>query len=214
MASTNAWMVVPGPLTSPVGLAEVMRILRLGPPRFRPFALPGPLRLLRLLIALSTPSQRCQCSRKTKSRAWDLSPANTGDAPSCPALLSSVLDLRTYLEPLLRPDNESVTPPSKPSSLTFCPSLFRSACLASFFAWLVLCFCAVSSSAAAFLCCARPSSFLASSPVKAPQASFALPLALSSTATPFFRRLSSARNYLIRPSAPEPCTWEKSTPIC
>src|SRR5919202_6292581 len=50
MASTNAWMVVPGPLTSPVGLAEVMRILRLGPPRFRPFALPGPLRLLRLLM--------------------------------------------------------------------------------------------------------------------------------------------------------------------
>src|SRR5919112_1966577 len=103
MASTNAWMVVPGPLTSPVGLAEVMRILRLGPPRFRPFALPGPLRLLRLLIALSTPSQRCQCSRKTKSRAWDLSPANTGDAPSCPAFVSSVLDLKNLPGALITP---------------------------------------------------------------------------------------------------------------
>jgi len=48
MASTNAWMLGLGLLTTPVGLALVMRILRLGPPRFAPLALPGPLRLLRL----------------------------------------------------------------------------------------------------------------------------------------------------------------------
>ena len=81
---------------------------------------------------------------------------------------SSILGLRTYLEPLSRPDNESVTPPNRPLSLTSCLSRSLSAALASFFAWLVLAFCAASFSASAFLCCARPSSFLASSPVKAP----------------------------------------------
>ena len=37
-------------LICPVGATEVMMILRLCPPRFAPLALPGPLRLLRLLM--------------------------------------------------------------------------------------------------------------------------------------------------------------------
>jgi hypothetical protein len=48
MASTIAWMLVLEPWTTPVGPTEVMRIVRLEPPRFAPLALPGPLRLLRL----------------------------------------------------------------------------------------------------------------------------------------------------------------------
>jgi hypothetical protein len=50
--------------------------------------------------ALSSPSQRCQCSRKTKSRAWDLSPANTRDAPrarpSCQAFSALELTWSPY----------------------------------------------------------------------------------------------------------------------
>jgi hypothetical protein len=50
--------------------------------------------------ALSTPPQRCQCSRKTKGRAWNLSPANTGDAPrarlSCQAFSALELTWSPY----------------------------------------------------------------------------------------------------------------------
>ena len=57
--------------------------------------------------ALSTPSQRCQCSRKTKSRAWDLSPANTGDAPrarpSCQAFSALELTWSPYHARTTRP---------------------------------------------------------------------------------------------------------------
>jgi hypothetical protein len=43
--------------------------------------------------ALSTPPQRCQCSRKTKSRAWNRSPANTGDAPHAQPPCQAALEL-------------------------------------------------------------------------------------------------------------------------
>ena len=68
MASTNTWMLALGPLICPVGLAEVMRIQRLGPPRFAPFALPGPLlRLLRLLMRFQL--LRCNINVIGKRRA-------------------------------------------------------------------------------------------------------------------------------------------------
>jgi hypothetical protein len=65
LSSTMAWMVGLGLLTTPVGPTEVMMIVRLEPPRPPGLLLPG---LLRLLIALSTSPQRCQCS----SRSWSL----------------------------------------------------------------------------------------------------------------------------------------------
>src|ERR671914_378606 len=121
--------------------------------------------------------------------------ASREDAPACPALAKRPRS--QDLEPRSRPVNGSVTslrPPSRPLSFAFSLSRFLSACLASSFVCLVLCCCVASSSAAAFLCCARPSSFLASSPVKAPQASLALPENLSSTTTPFLRLPAAVRS--------------------
>src|SRR5919202_5477131 len=77
--------------------------------------------------------------------------------------------------------------PSGPLSLRRCLSRSLSACLASFSVWRVLALWAASSPAAPFLCWALPSAFFSSSPVKAPAASFILPLALSSTPAPFAR---------------------------
>src|SRR5215216_1594993 len=73
--------------------------------------------------------------------------------------------------------------------------------------------------ASAFLCSAWPSAFLSSSPVMAPAASFALPFALS-IAPPLNVRIAPyywlaalvTSLTVMRPSAPVPSTWERSTP--
>src|SRR5215212_9520123 len=66
-----------------------------------------------------------------------------------------------------------------PVSLRRCRSSSLSSFLASASAWRVFSLCLASSAASALLCSARPSAFLASSPVIAPAASFILPLAFS-----------------------------------
>jgi hypothetical protein len=99
-------------------------------------------------------------------------------------------------------DKVSVTPPSSPLSLRRCLSRSLSACLASSSARLVFSFYVASSSAEAFLCCARPSALRSSLPIRAPAASFTLPLALSSISLlrPHFRErlllVRSARHVL------------------
>ena len=55
LSSTMARMVGLGLLTTPVGATEVMRIVRLEPPRPPGLLLPGPLRLLRLLTRFQLP---------------------------------------------------------------------------------------------------------------------------------------------------------------
>src|SRR5215211_3131213 len=76
-------------------------------------------------------------------------------------------------------------PPKGPSSLSLCLSRSFSACLASASACLVFSLCLASASASALRCSARPSALRASSPVMAPKASLALPLALSTCLPPF-----------------------------
>ena len=72
---------------------------------------------------------RCSPVRKTRPRHGAACPG----VPGCGSTPSLAKCLRPQdLEPRSRPDNESVTPPSRPSSFTFCRSRSLSACLASF----------------------------------------------------------------------------------
>ena len=80
LAATTARMVGLALLTSPEGLTEVMKTLRLEPPpRLACLPLPGPLRLLRLPIRFQLLRDNVSATRE-RSRAWDASPANIGDA--------------------------------------------------------------------------------------------------------------------------------------
>src|ERR671917_1013772 len=224
LSATTARMVGLTLLTSPEGCTEVMKTLRLEPPpRLACLPLPGPLRLLRLPMRFQL-LRGSQCSEKTKSRASDASPTNLGDASLTRLLLRG--------GPAVSGPGASVTPGQRvrdaaqqalvlsllPVPLPLClPGLFFRLAGLCLLCRLLL---GVSFSLL------RPALFLLGLVAGQGAVGFlGLAFGLVVHSCSFPSTLYRVRNYcwfaalctsltVMRPSAPEPCSWERSTPIC